>query len=398
MESEILKVTTLGNFTLIYAGKEISCSSNRSKLIWNIIAYLLCHRGEFISSEELISIIWKQEKNDNPSGAMRTAIHRARAMLNELTETVSLPLLIAKNGGYMWNPEVKMQLDTEEFDRLAASVNDGEDALSAGLAALDLYGGKFLPILSSELWVIPMQSYYQSVYEFVLERVLMILEQEGRFDDGIAICTKAIKIDQYSEKIYQHLMRFLLVSGRRQDVVQVYEKLGKLLLGTFGIMPDQESRALYREALNLSNNTNVVVPESVQEMLSELGEINGALICDFDFFKLLYQAHARALVRSGQATHTALLTLKSRTSNPVAAKSLSLAMDNLEKHLAASLRKGDVITRCSSSQFLVMLPSANYENSFKVCQRFITSFNKKHPHSPLYVDFDVQTVIPSTKS
>ena len=159
-----------------------------------------------------------------------------------------------------------------------------------------------------------------------------------------------------------------------------------------------ESRTLYREALNSVQNGTVVSPEAAQERLCEQGEISGALVCDYDFFKMLYQAQARAIVRSGLVIHTALLTLKNRNRREVSPRSLALAMDNLEKHLTGALRKGDVITRCSASQFMIMLPSANYENSCKVCQRFISSFEKKYPHSPIYVDYYVQALIPSTRS
>ena len=127
-------------------------------------------------------------------------------------------------------------------------------------------------------------------------------------------------------------------------------------------------------------------------------EISGALICDYDFFRMVYQSQARTIVRSGQVIHTVLLTLKPRTKREVSDKSLTLAMDNLEKHMSQTLRKGDVITRCSASQFILMLPSANYENSCKVCQRFISSFEKKYPHSPIYVDYYVQALAPSTRS
>ena len=163
-------------------------------------------------------------------------------------------------------------------------------------------------------------------------------------------------------------------------------------------MPDQESRALYREALSSVKNGTVISPEIVQEQLCEQGDIKGALVCDYDFFKMLYQSQARAIVRSGIVVHTALLTVKSRNKQEVSSKSVSLAMDHLEEHLQKSLRKGDVITRCSSTQFMVMLNSSNYENSCKVCQRFISSYSQKYPHSLVYVDYYVQPLIPSTNS
>lgn len=398
-EQTNLQVCMLGKFSLTYAGRTISCSGTRAKLIWNLLAYLLCHRSEYVSSEELISIIWKNEKNDNPAGAVRTAVHRARNILSELSEDPSLPFLVSKNGGYRWNPHIPVVTDTDEFDRLAAQAcSESGSILESCLAALELYEGKFLPMQSSEMWVMPVQTYYQNQYESLIDRAIPLLEQQGANKTGIEICRKALQINPYSETVYQYLMRLLLQEEERQEVIRIYEEMSKLLLSAFGIMPDQESRALYREALRSDNNTRIISPEIAQEQLNEQGEIRGALVCDYDFFRMMYQAQARTIVRSGQVIHTVLFTLKNRGARPVSEKSISLAMDNLEKHLSRSLRKGDIITRCSSSQFIVMLPSANYENSCKVCQRLISGFEKKYPHSPIYVDFYVQPLIPSTKS
>ena len=398
MNAETLHVQMFGTFSLSYAGRKISCSESRSKLLWNMLAYLVCHRGEFVSAEELSAVIWKSEKNGNPSSAMRTAIHRARQMLSELVDDPSVQLLISKNGGYLWNPEVETAVDTDEFDRLAVSLSGSSDDLEAGLAALELYEGKFLPMQSSELWVMPVQAYYQNVFTAIVDRVIPLLEEQKRYEENITICRKALEFDPYNETFYQHLMRALLAEGRRQEVMQVYEEMSKLLLTAFGVMPDQESRALYREALQTDTRGSVISPEDAIARLSEQDEISSALICDYDFFRMVYQAQARVVVRSGQVIHIALLTLKPLSRRDVSDKSLSLVMDNLEQHLGRSLRKGDVITRCSASQFLVMLPSANYENSCKVCRRFISSFEKKYPHAPVYVDFFVQPLIPSTRS
>ena len=397
MKQDILRVQMFGKFELTYGDQKISCTGSRSKLLWNLLAYLLCHKGELISSEELIPIIWKYDKNDNPAGAMRTAIHRARSMIGELTNDSSVQFLISKNGGYMWNPEIETDFDVENFDKLVSKTAEKDNA-EACLEAIEIYEGKFLPMQSSELWVMPVQAYYHNIYESLIDQVVPFLEKENRFEEGIVICNSALKIDPYSEKIYQYLMRFLLIAEDRQEVVRVYEEMSKLLLTTFGIMPDQESRALYREALNSVKNGTVISPEIVQEQLCEQGDIKGALVCDYDFFKMLYQSQARAIVRSGIVVHTALLTVKSRNKQEVSSKSVSLAMDHLEEHLQKSLRKGDIITRCSSTQFMVMLTSSNYENSCKVCQRFISSYSQKYPHSLVYVDYYVQPLIPSTNS
>lgn len=396
MKPDILHVQMLGQFSFAYAGKQISCSSNRSKLTWNILAYLLCNRGKLIPAEELISVVWKQE-NDNPAGAMRTAIHRARAILGEVIEN-SAQIVVSKSGGYMWNPKVEMVLDTDAFDRLVAALVRNPENTETYLAALKLYEGKFLPLQSAEAWAMPLQNYYQNVYKSLIDGVVPLLEQEGRYSEGVAVCRKALESDPYSETIRQHLMRFLLVVGDRLEVVRIYEEMSKLLLSTFGVMPDRESRALYRQALQTDKRSSVVTPEEAMEQLNEQDTIDGAMVCDYDFFRILYQSQARSIVRTGHVIHTVLLTLKPKTEKEVSEKSLALAMENLEKLMVMVLRKGDVITRCSASQFLLMLPSANYENSGMVCRRIVAHFEKKYPHTPVCVDTYIQAMIPSTRS
>lgn len=397
MAQKVLHVQMFGTFSLTCGDRQIICN-NRSGLLWNLLAYLLCHHKETVSTESLLPILWRQEKSEKPAGAMRTAIYRVRSLLSELSEDTSFQFLLSKDGGYAWNPDVKILFDIEAFDQQTMAITANEDHVEAGLKALDLYAGKFLPMFSSEMWVVPIQTYYHNLYLSLLDWVMPRLEQEARLDAGILLCNKALQIDPYSEKIYQNLMRFLLQAEKKQEVVQVYKEMDKQLLSAFGIEPDAESKALYLEALNSINNSDIISPEAALEDLSEHSEIGGALVCDYAFFKMLYQAKARSIVRSGDVIHTVLLTLKSRKEKEVAEKSLKLAMDHLEKHLYGALRKGDVLSRCSSSQFMIMLPSANYENSCKVCQRFIASFERKYPHSPVYIDYYVQAIIPSTQS
>ena len=299
----------------------------------------------------------------------------------------------------MWNPDVEIFLDVDEFEKILSCVRGeaSEKDSDAYILALKLYDGDFLTAQSSETWVMPIQAYYHNLYEDLIAKAMPILEKTKQYAEATEICRKALQIDPYSEQMYQHLMRFLLNMGRQQEVVTVYEDMSKLLLATFGVMPDQESRALYREAL-LTVNSRLLSPDDMMEQLNEVGEIKGALICDYDFFRMLYQAQARKVVRTGEAIHVALLTLRKRGSKEVSQKSVALAMDNLEEHLSCALRKGDVITRCSASQFIIMLPQANFENSCMVCNRFISSFERRYPHSPMYIDFYVKSLLPATDS
>ena len=121
----------------------------------------------------------------------------------------------------------------------------------------------------------------------------------------------------------------------------------------------------------------------------------GALICDYDYFKVLCFAESRAMERSGTATHVALLSLTSPDPHkPLTKRSQDRIMGQLGQQLQLNLRRGDTISRCSVTQYIIMLPKANYENSCMVCRRIIGAFHRAHPHVTAKVNYMVQPLTP----
>ena len=99
--------------------------------------------------------------------------------------------------------------------------------------------------------------------------------------------------------------------------------------------------------------------------------------------------------RNGNATHIALLSIGSDSNKPIAKRSLDRIMEQLGEQLRKNLRRGDCICRCSTTQFIIMLPKANYENSCMVCPRIEKAFCRQYPHSPADIHFSVQPLEPA---
>lgn len=214
-------------------------------------------------------------------------------------------------------------------------------------------------------------------------------------DLAAELCRSAITIEPYNELIYQHLMRDLLAQGQQREVISIYEDMSQLLFDNFGIMPADESRALYREAVRTVNDRAVSMG-TLREQLREPDGLSGALFCDYDFFKVIYHAEARAVARSGDAVHICLLSVTDAAGEELAKRSLDRCMENLQELIRTSLRRGDIAARCSVSQYILMLPQANYENSCKVCDRIVRAFFRQYPHSPAKLHFTVQPLEPNT--
>ena len=397
MATEPIRVQMLGGFTIRRGDNRVDDQSNRMRKVWLLLAYLIYHRSSTLTQEHFLNLLRsKGEDGADPAGNLKALFYRARTLLNQLDGSAGHELIIRKGGSYQWNPDIPLELDVERFEQLcrsSAAAETEEDCLTCGLQAIALYGGDFLPKLSSEAWAMPIAAYYHRLYLETVEKALDLLTRAQRWEEAANLCARALQIEPYSEALYQQQMRSKLALGDRAAVLTIYENMSELLFANFGIMPSDESRALYREAGRATEDTSLPAG-LVRDLLREPDAAKGALFCEYDFFKLLYQAQARALIRSGDVIHIGLFSVRGVGDKPLARRSLDRAMENLKELVVANLRQGDVVTKCSVSQLIVMLPQANYENSCAVCQRLIRAFGRQYPHSPAEIHFSVQPLEP----
>ena len=393
-----VKIRMLGGFSVSFDGKTVDDSANRMRKVWLLLSYLVYNRKRAASQEQYLTLLQGAggEESADPSGKLKAMFYRVRTMLNTLSPTAGHNWIVHRDGTYCWNNEVDVALDTEEFEtlcRTAMETEDGGERLALYEKALGLYGGDFLPKLSMEPWVIPLSAYYHRLYVETVLETLALLQESAAWQKMAQLCDAALKIEPYSEEIHCRYMRALMMLGRREEAVRLYEDMSEKLFATFGVMPSDESRALYREATR-ENSVPVVPTDGIREQLTEQGQQGGAMKCEYDFFKLVYQMQARSIGRSGEVVHIALFSLHGYRGKELARRSLDVAMNNLEELMLGNLRQGDLVSRCSVSQLVVMLPQANYENSVMVCQRIEKAFERKFPPSPAKIHFSVQPLEP----
>jgi GGDEF domain-containing protein len=103
---------------------------------------------------------------------------------------------------------------------------------------------------------------------------------------------------------------------------------------------------------------------------------------------------ARSMARNGMAVHIALLTVTEETVLKNAPRRQQEIMKNLQEQIRVSLRRGDAAAQCSTSQYILLLPQANYENSCMVCERIIKAFLRKYPHCEVDIQYAVYPVKP----
>ena len=393
MNGPTLQVQMLGQFTLRYGDRTISDSDDRSRRVWSLLAYMLYNHGRSFAQEELIHLYWSNgEKSADPGNALKSIFHRIRTALDKLQPGLGRLLVSRKAGRYFWNNAMPLSLDIEDFEahfHAAEAAGDDDVRLAEYQAALALYAGDPLPRMTDEIWTIPIVAYYHSLYTRAAAGAIELLEKQERTAEAVALCRRAIHIEPYQEDLYEHLMRGLLRTGDMKGAMSVYEEMSELLFAHFGVMPSETLRTLYRQATRTVNDRTLTMDE-VCSQLEEPAPHGGAMVCEYDFFKILYRAEARSIARNGHSANICLLSVSGKDGEMLARRSLDPAMNNLQVLVQNNLRRGDVIARCSISQYIILLPQANYENSRMVADRLVSAFYRRYPHSPARLRYTVQ--------
>lgn len=386
MEKDVLKVRMLGEFSITLGDIRIDESANRSRKVWLLLAYLIYHRDRIVPQEELIGQLWENEKSENPGGAMKTTLWRARQILEPFGPSAGHELIIRKGSGYGWNPDILTEVDAEQFETLCRGMLPAdEEAREEDLRkALALYRGDFLGKLSAEPWAEPITAYYHNLYINTALEVLSLLKKGECAQEAVDLCRAVLRTAPYHEGLYQYLMHGLMELGDFKKAASVYEEMRELLFSNLGIMPNEESQTLYQEILQ-NVSTQLLSTDMIREQLREKDPPSGALICDYSFFKLFYQAEARSAARRGDAIHVGVLSVIGADGKELPQRALERAMENLRTQVQGGLRRGDVASRCSASQYVLLLLQANYENSYMVCERIARAFAQAHPRSPAHI-------------
>lgn len=399
MASSSLQVQMLGDFSIRNGSVEISSSNHRSRKVLLLLAYIIYNRNTLTSYDKFIQLLWGEDETiSNPNNALKTMFHRVKSYLNQLGDNAGHTFIVHRQGTYTWNNSIPIRVDIDDFDALCkagAAAADEEEKISHYLAAQSLYRGDFLQKISSDMWVVPIATYYHNLYMQTVMDTLPLLEKHQRYQEAVDLCNAALVHEPYEDKLCAHLMQSLLNLGNKQAAAKVYENMSQLMLSTFGVMPSENCLALYRKAIHTDNQKLVPSGVILEQLRESQNDAGGALFCDYDVFKHIYHFVARSVLRSGYAVHLMLLSITGKNDTELPKRSLDRVIDNLQILLCSSLRRGDIVSRCSVSQFIIMLPQANYENSRMICDRLLQKFFRQYPHSPADLHASVHPLDPN---
>lgn len=396
-----LCVTFFGGFTVSCPGgkRVVSERERASQRLWSFLEYLCAFHQNGVGQEELIGAIWEEgEEAADPVGALKTTLHRARAILEELGFPDGKQVLLYRRGRYFWAPELELCTDAEELEALYTAFSAEPDkALSAVLEFLPRYQGDFLPNAAGAAWTLPLRTYYHTRYLRLSCGAANRLWELGRLDEAIGVCRQAATLDPYDEQCQLLLMRLFHASGATQTALQHYSQLSKLYMDQLGVAPSPELVAFYQEIARIDTSVELDL-RIIRRQLLEEEPAGGALICEYAVFRDIYRLMARGMYRSGRVVQLCLLTVLERDGGCPEAKRSAAAMAELERTCLSRLRSEDVAARLNANQYLLLLPTASYENAERVLRRGLDAFRNTLLGRTVAVRTSLLPVLPSRET
>jgi DNA-binding SARP family transcriptional activator len=212
-----------------------------------LLAVLLIHRGEVLSTDRLIDELWGER-------APSSAIKIVQGYISQLRKALGDDVILTRGHGYL----LAVESESVDVGRFEALVAGGQSALAAGDAAsADRRLGEALALWRGE----PLADFaYERFAQGEIARLgqARLAALEDRIDARLALGEHARLVGELEALVREHPSRERLVgqlmvalyrSGRQADALESYRVARRRLVDEFGLEPGRELQELERAIL-----------------------------------------------------------------------------------------------------------------------------------------------------
>lgn len=370
----MLTVNTLGKFQMTDGMTVVDDEQLRSPMLSKLFMYMLLYREKTLTTDDISTAIWQDEEIDNPAGALKNLMYRLRKTLTSFFGEEEF--ILTNRGSYRWNPDVKVILDIEKFEKLineAKIENVYEDAIIKYEQAIAIYQGDFLPQILDMHWILTLNTYYHSLFLSCAKGLAELYVKTEQYEKLDKLCNNALKYENGDEQLFCYQIEARMRCGKISLALESYEKAREIMEKELGIRKTTILNKVYEELLAMSKGQSAYSMNEVREDIVE-EEPEGVFFCGYPIFKEIYHLEARKSTRAKESEYLLLLTItgKKEDTAELAQFRTKQAMNGMEKTIKNSLRVGDVAAKYSDTQFIILLPSTTEELALLVANRLIS--------------------------
>ena len=388
----------LGKFQITYDGLILDSDMIRSEMIVKLLSFLVVHRDRSLTVNELADVLWQEDETDNPAGALKNLMYRLRTILKKYFGDGDF--IVTSRGAYAWNSQYEVTVDAEEFEKYCDSVTKLKDItkkISHYEKAIDLYQGDFLAKYASINWIVPLTTYYHSLFLSIVKKLAKLYRETGQYEKMEKTCAYALRYDNIDEKLHCYLIESFIYQNKLELANEYYERAEKILYDTLGVRESAKLREVHNGLMQMQKSAEAVEMNEINEDMVE-EEPEGAFICGYPIFREIYRLESRRIARLGISEYVLLITVcmkkqaKSEDNEQYNKYHIKKAMECLGKALKESLRIGDVAARYSNTQYIVLLPTLDYEDSVMIAGRIESNMYDKIKNARIRLKSDISEV------
>jgi DNA-binding SARP family transcriptional activator len=243
----LLQARLLGSLEVRVDGTPVSSWNGQRGT--SVLRYLLSRRRHACGRDELLEEFWP----DVPAGAARNRLQVAVSGLRRaFLDVTPLSIVEYADGGYRINPELRVEVDVESFERglrAAGAVDragDRDEARAAYRRAVGLYRGDFAADAPFEQWtLLPRESLRIKLVD-ALDRLSRMELADGRIDDCIGTAHRMLDVDPCREDAHRLLMHCYAAQGRTYQALRQYDFCSRILRATIDASPARDTTVLYQ--------------------------------------------------------------------------------------------------------------------------------------------------------
>jgi DNA-binding SARP family transcriptional activator len=243
----LLRVSLLGSFEVLRAGRLLQADAWRSRQNRTIMKVLLTRRDSVVSVDQIIEILWPVS---DPERARRYVHVRISQLRRLLCPEGPAACIVTVEDGYVWNPDADCWVDVDAFEAQTQLGHDhlerGElpEAVSAYEAGRTLYRGDLLADTPYADWALAERERLRDRYLTAMTELAEAYAQMGRYRRALALCHEGLTLDPSREALFVRLMLYHYYSGERTQALETYDRCCYVLEQDLDVAPLPETQAL----------------------------------------------------------------------------------------------------------------------------------------------------------
>jgi DNA-binding SARP family transcriptional activator len=248
-----LRYLILGPLEIRDGATEVALRGGQQR---KLLAILLLHDGEVVSSDRLIDELWAGKPPGTAAKALQGYVSSLRKQLGpETIETVG-PCYRLKVAA--------QQVDVRQFEELLAEARPLERGPAAAKLqqALALWRGPALADFAYDDFAQREIERLEGLRQAGIERRINLELALGHHDDLVPELEALVHAHPLHERLRAHLMVALYRSGRQAEALDVYRDARRALLDELGLEPSEELQGLQRAILD--HDPSLAAPPRVE--------------------------------------------------------------------------------------------------------------------------------------